>query len=606
MGLLQRWRGLRRGAQRAVRGLKARVKPASALYVYHPQYQGQESALVDAQRAPRILNYLRREGAISPGHLRSPPDVTIAQLARVHSLDYLERLGRPEEVLRICATFDASADPEQLLQQQRRMVAGTVMAAKLAVQPWAPRRPVVNLGGGLHHARAEQGAGFCLFHDVAVAIAQLRARGFGGRIMVIDLDLHQGDGTRAIFARDPTVFTYSLHAVDWDDSPCDADFSLALGLSVGDERYLAALRETLPGCMRGFRPELVFYVGGVDIAEDDRLGSWRVSHDGIFARDQYILERVGALPLVWTLAGGYGPEAWRHSARSLAWLSASLGDPIPSAFDRDLRHFRRIARRLDPQDLMESDSVDFEFSEADVYGTLMGSRARTRLLGYYSRYGVEIALERYGVMEVVRGAGYGRTCVELDLERATGELARLVSDDGRRDVLVEVILKESLELSPFRLLYIEWLLMQDPRRAPSVARPLLPGQVHPGLGALREMTGMLMMACERLGMDGLAFRPAHYHVKALSRTWLRFADPALEARWLALGQALEGVPLERASALVAAGAVVEEASGAPVRWSSELVVMPLSARCREALRGPEATREVEALTRGLRFVLRGA
>lgn len=594
---------LKEGARRARRAT-GRLRTPRALFIYHPDYQGPESEMIDPRRPQRIVNYLRREGAMHAGHLRKPLDVTVEQLARIHSLDYLERLGRPEEVQRICAQGDQSADADRLLQQQRCMVAGTVMAARLAAQPWGTRRPVVNLGGGLHHARADQGSGFCLFNDVAVAIAQLRADGFTGRVMVIDLDLHHGDGTRSIFARDASVLTFSIHAQDWDDAPALADVSLPLGLSVGDARYMEALRQNLPKALLGFKPDLIFYVGGVDIAEDDRLGNWRVSHEGIFARDKFVLSLIGDRPLVWTLAGGYGPEAWRHSARSLAWLTARLGEPIPSGFDRELRYFRHIARHLDPHELTEGEGDIFDFREEDVYGTLAGSRASTRLLGYYSRYGVEIALQRYGIQEIVRQAGYARTRVEMELDHPTGEMVRLVSDDGHRDILIEAVLRPTLEQPPFQLLYLEWLLMQHPRSLPSPERPLLPGQDHPGLGGLRQMIGMLLMACERLGMDGLAFRPAHYHVAAIARTWLRFADPVLEARYLAVSHSLEGLPLGRASKLVHQGAVVEVGSGEPYDWVSEMMVMPLTPACKQAYQSAEALEEIERLTKGLHFEVR--
>ncbi len=600
---LKHWK---RRAARALRKVKRRIQSPEALFVYHPGYQGPGSRLMDARRPERILDYLRGEGAITATQVRGAKMATAESLSFAHSFEYLERVSQPEVVARIFGDNPEEMDLEHALRQQRRMVGGTIKAAHLTLRKskrGGGAMPVVNLGGGMHPAHAAEGSGFCIFNDVAVAILQLRAEGFAGQVLVVDLDLHHGDGTRAIFAEDESVFTFSMHARHWDESPAVADFSLELGFGVEDTRYLSALREHLPEVVRKVKPALVFYVAGVDIAEDDALGNWRVSHDGIFARDREVLRQVAGRPLVWVLAGGYGEEAWRHSARSLAWLSASMDSPIDSMFDRNLRYFRKIARQFEPQTVVDQEEDIFDFAEEDIYGTLMGSRASTRLLGYYSRYAVEVGLERYGILQAVRRAGYHGVKVDIEPGHPTGELVRVVSDDARADLLMEVVLRENRELAPFRLLYVEWLLMQNPRKVPAVDKPLLPGQEHPGLGALEKVVGMLLMTCERLGFDGVAFRPAHYHIAAMARTWLRFADPVLEARYLAVSHALEGVPLPEVTRTVAQGGVSCATTGEPYHWVSELMVLPLSEACKEAFRGREYMSAMEEASKDLEMAL---
>jgi acetoin utilization deacetylase AcuC-like enzyme len=186
------------------------------------------------------------------------------------------------------------------------------------------QRIALHLSGGLHHARPETGGGFCVFNDVAVAITALRADGFDRPVLVVDLDLHDGNGTRAAFAHDPTVFTFSIHNRHWDQEEAEASRSVELAGEVDDARYLETLRAELPPIVEELRPGMVFYLAGTDVAADDKLGNWRLTAAGILARDRFVLESFGGrrpdLPFVLTLAGGYGKQTWRYTARFLAWL----------------------------------------------------------------------------------------------------------------------------------------------------------------------------------------------------------------------------------------------------------------------------------------------
>ena len=214
-------------------------------------------------------------------------------------------------------------EADRFLCFQRLTCGGTLRAARSALYR---RQVMVNLGGGLHHAEADRGSGFCVFNDVAVAIRSLRRQGFDRPILVIDLDLHDGDGTRAIFADDATVHTFSIHNRDLGQANAVADTRLALGSGVEDRQYLEAVRGHLPPVFADFKPGLVFYLAGSDPGVDDKLGDWRITLDGLLARDRLVMELVRpfagngpTIPTVILLAGGYGPLAWRHGAALFSW-----------------------------------------------------------------------------------------------------------------------------------------------------------------------------------------------------------------------------------------------------------------------------------------------
>jgi acetoin utilization deacetylase AcuC-like enzyme len=591
---------LRDASRRLARAARARLGPARGYVVHHPEYRAPANGFVDPERAEKILGHLFEHGCVTSRQVHAPEPLPVASLARVHDFAYLESLGAPGSLERIFPHGAADVDLQGMLRQQRRMTAGTVLAARLALDE---RRPVANLGGGFHHAHRAHGEGFCIFNDVAVAVAELRAGGFAGRVLVVDTDVHPGNGTREIFAADPTVFTFSIHAREWSPCAAIADLDVELGTAAGDRAYLDTLAATLPSFCRDADPAIVFYVAGVDVADDDHMGTLRLTSDAILKRDRMVVELAGGRPLVWTLAGGYGPDAWRHTARSLAWLFAGLEDPIPSEAERALRRYRRIKDRLPVADLTGEPEEPWRITAEDVFGDLVGKAPPPRLLGFYSEYGVETAFERYGVLDCVRKTGVPRLRVTLDMRHATGPLARVTSDDARRDVFIEIVLRESNKLPPFRLLSLEWLLLQNPRARPTPERPLLPGQEHPGLGCLSTVMLMLVMACERLGFDGLLFTPSKYHVAAIARGLLRFVQPEREAAFLAITEALQGYGLGEASRLVHQGAVFDTATGEPYEWTAAEMVLPVSDAMKAHFAREEHQRGIEATAKTMRLRL---
>jgi acetoin utilization deacetylase AcuC-like enzyme len=193
-----------------------------------------------------------------------------------------------------------------LVERSRRSSGATIEACRAALS--GPARIGVNLAGGTHHASAGKGAGYCMFNDSAVAARAMRAEGRADRVMVVDCDVHHGDGTASIFAGDESVFTFSIHGArnyPLRKPPSDLDVPLPDG--VGDEEYLGALAAGLDEALGRFRPDLAIYLAGADPFEGDALGRLKVTKAGLEARDRMVLGRLRGegLPVAVSMAGGY-------------------------------------------------------------------------------------------------------------------------------------------------------------------------------------------------------------------------------------------------------------------------------------------------------------
>ncbi|MEM6457644.1 MAG: hypothetical protein AAF772_21325, partial [Acidobacteriota bacterium] len=202
--------------RRQLRRLTRRLAPERSIVVFHPRYTAALPNLpVDALRAERLLAFLVSEGLVRRRDVAQPAPITLKQIGRVHDADYVRSLHDPAVLGPIFGGTVSDDQVDRLLDLQRLHAGGTMRAmraAAAAARDGRRRFTAVHLGGGLHHARPDEGAGFCLFHDVAIAVDRLRREGFDGRVLIVDLDLHDGDGTRACFARDERVHTLSVHA----------------------------------------------------------------------------------------------------------------------------------------------------------------------------------------------------------------------------------------------------------------------------------------------------------------------------------------------------------------------------------------------------------
>lgn len=246
------------------------------------------------------------EGLVPPERIHAPDRIPRALLRLVHDEAYLGPFERGELDPAAIRRLGFPWSP-QLVERSYRAAAGTLEAARAALRHGV----AMNLAGGTHHAFPGHGEGFCVFNDVAVALRALLAEGAIRRAAVVDLDVHQGNGTHAIFAGDARVFTFSMHGgrnYPFHKVPGDLDVELDDG--TGDDEYLARLAGALPGVLARSAPDLVIYLAGADPHERDRLGRLALTFDGLARRDAYVLERcreVG-IPVAITISGGYGHD----------------------------------------------------------------------------------------------------------------------------------------------------------------------------------------------------------------------------------------------------------------------------------------------------------
>src|SRR4051794_8813657 len=239
-------------------------------------------------------------------------------LAAVHDADLLERIRTGTLSLREQRGLGLPWS-DVLVERGRRSVGGTLSAARRALQHGIG----MNLGGGTHHAGRDFARGYCLFNDVAVAVAQLRAEGAISSVLVVDCDVHQGDGTAQILGPDPDAFTLSLHgARNYPFERIASDLDVDLPTGTGDADYLAALEAALDTAIGG--QDMAFYLAGADPWEGDRLGRLALTKAGLRARDEYVLRRLRAIPTVVVLAGGYAPDVADTVEINAATLEAVL------------------------------------------------------------------------------------------------------------------------------------------------------------------------------------------------------------------------------------------------------------------------------------------
>lgn len=598
-----------RGIRRRWRSFYRRWSHHGVRFVYGQGYVHAVSGVpIDPARAERVLAFLSDEGLIDREDLVEPKAVSMRNLLRVHTPDYLHSLQHAGGLLRILGVPVNDESAQKIVGLQRMMAGGTLQASRLARRGHGV---VVNLGGGLHHAYRDSGMAFCIFNDIALAIARLRARGFAGPILIVDLDMHDGNGTRSIFAHDSSVHTYSIHNDHWCETDVTASTSIALGSGVEDELFLGTLLKTLPPIVDDFEPAMVFYIAGTDGAAEDPLGNWNLSAEGLLSRDQFVLslfrDRQKPIPMVVVLGGGYGERSWRYTARFLSLVLRGRVIEPPLTEELTLARFRRVTGTIDPTSLTsEPNDFSWRLTEEDLVGIVPGHPRKTRFLGYFSEHGVELALESYGVLNRLRLLGFEHLTINLDLNEGIGETLRIWADADKKELIVELRLDRSRRaVAGYELLSVEWLLLQNPRASFGPFRRPLPGQKHPGLGLLKEVFGFLVMICEILKLDGIFFVPSSYHAAAQSRQVVRFLHGRDEALFEALQAALGSRPLAEASRAVAEGHV-REAGGEVFEWKGLPMLLPVSETLKEAVSDQAYEMDVEAAVDSFDFEVESA
>lgn len=285
--------------------------------VYHPAYV---VPLPEGHRFPMVKFQLLYERLLADRVAAPeqfflpdrPPQMVIEQ---VHTPDYvaayLEGTLDPKAQRRIGLPWSAA-----LVNRTCTAIGGTILTAQLALQYGL----ACNTAGGTHHAFPSYGSGFCIFNDLAIAARWLQKQGLAQRILIVDLDVHQGDGTALIFQDDPTVFTFSMHCeVNFPGTKQQSDLDVPLPIGMEDDAYLQTLANYLPDLLSEFQPDLVLYDAGVDPHLGDRLGKLALTDTGLFRRDMQVLSTclAGRYPVACVIGGGYADDmqalVYRHS-----------------------------------------------------------------------------------------------------------------------------------------------------------------------------------------------------------------------------------------------------------------------------------------------------
>ena len=255
-----------------------------------------------AKKYRLIYEKLLHKGA-KRENFEAPEPASAEDLLLVHSPKYLKKLktGRlsQSEVMTMELPYSS-----ELLDFSQLMVGGTILATQLALEDGL----AVHIGGGFHHAFHDHGEGFCILNDVAIALRNTQKSGAFQKGMVVDCDVHQGNGTAEIFATDETVYTFSMHQMDiYPAKKEKSTLDVGFWLNDGDQKYLDSLKSHIPRLYEAFKPDVVFYLAGADPFEKDQLGGLKITADGLKERDKIVIK--GALevkiPVVILLAGGY-------------------------------------------------------------------------------------------------------------------------------------------------------------------------------------------------------------------------------------------------------------------------------------------------------------
>jgi acetoin utilization deacetylase AcuC-like enzyme len=272
--------------------------------IYHERYDlNLGTHVFPSQKYRLIADKLTKDAVASREDFLRPDPASDTDILRVHTEDWVHKLKTGTLTLSDVMKLEVPYSPE-LVSAFWLAAGGTIAAAQSALRDGFG----CNLGGGFHHAYPSHGEGFCAIHDVAVAIRRLQADGTIRKAMVVDTDVHHGNGTAAIFARQPSVFTLSIHQLNnYPAYKPPSTVDLDMPDQIEDAAYLAALLPAVRAGMDSFQPEILFYVGGADPYRDDQLGGLSLTMDGLMARDKEVFEeaRKRNIPVVTTLAGGY-------------------------------------------------------------------------------------------------------------------------------------------------------------------------------------------------------------------------------------------------------------------------------------------------------------
>ena len=268
-----------------------------------------------------IYNLLLKEGLATPDQFHQPQIATRSQLSQVHTSEYIQAFCNGSLDAKAMRRIGLPWSPA-LVKRTRTAVGGTILTSQLALKHGL----ACNTAGGTHHAFTDFGSGFCIFNDLAVSTRVIQQMGLAQKVLIVDLDVHQGDGTAAIFKDDPTVFTFSMHCQkNFPFRKQQSDLDVPLPEGMADNDYLHTLAEHLPAVLVNFKPDLVLYDAGVDPHHADRLGKLSLTDSGLFQRDKLVLQTCmqRGYPVATVVGGGYYKDVITLAHRHLLLFRAA-------------------------------------------------------------------------------------------------------------------------------------------------------------------------------------------------------------------------------------------------------------------------------------------
>jgi histone deacetylase 11 len=270
-------------------------------------------------RFKKIRDQLIKDRMLKRKDVLKAEQVSTEDLLRVHTKKYLASLKNPAVVGKILNLDYVDPWDNYVLEHFRFMVGGTILATQFALDR---NKVVFNLGGGYHHAHPDRGEGFCLLNDVVIAIEKFIKEKKIKRVLVVDLDYHQGNGILLFYRKNPDIFTFSMHSENWESVEKENNIDIELSSHITDNEYLTELKNNLPKVLEKFRPDLTIYLAGSDPFIEDELGDFDISEEGMLERDIFVYQLIKSykIPLVVLAAGGYGVDSWKIYYNFIKWV----------------------------------------------------------------------------------------------------------------------------------------------------------------------------------------------------------------------------------------------------------------------------------------------
>ena len=510
-----------------------------------------------------IISFLFKNKMIDPTKVIGPRRVSFNKLGLFHTPSYLESTTQSDFDFSSLGLNLTLGEGESLREAQRRVVSGTVEGMyELAFKNLYV---AINISGGLHHAEPDKASGFCLYNDVGVAIKYLHKKKYFGKILIIDLDFHQGNGNLEGLKDEADVFQFSITGTTWRNCSAYSNVKeIILPKGVNDQIYLETLKKNLLPYVDDIKPDLICYICGNDVLGNDPYGTFNLTLDGLFKRDRIVfdLAKNNNIPIQIVLGGGYSPDAWIGNCQFLTYIldEKKLKHLHFSTEDVD-QFYTHFLKKWQPE--YHSTKNELSFDQNDIFPEINVSHHVQKLFNYYTRGHIEFQMNKLGIYHKLRKKGHHDLWIELFDRPGNQNMIRLKSEINKNiytliESVVEIInYKIPMLEDKLRLLNVEWLLAQNPLEPFTLQRPQLPGQDHPGLGISDEILSIFVEACNRFKLDGVIHCPSHYHVAVKAMKHFHYPDPLDDAIFATVRLALDKYSLKDASLIMTQGQLID-------------------------------------------------